>query len=69
MDANPEETCLSAAAKLNLHRKRISKLLMIANQLDPNLITELANCNDPKIIRQMNVKHLFYISKNQHNHK
>ena len=58
MAAHPDETCLSAAPKLNLPRKRISKLLTIADQLDPNLITELANCNDPKILRQMNVKHL-----------
>lgn len=64
MAAHPDETFLSAAPKLNLHRKRISKLLTIANQLPSNLITELANCNDPKTLRQMNVKHLFQMSHN-----
>lgn len=63
MAAHPDETCLSAAPKLNLPRKRISKLLTIANSLPANLITELANCNDPKTLRQMHVKHLLLLSK------
>lgn len=65
MAAHPDETFLSAAPKLNLHRKRISKLLTIANQLDPNLITKLANCSDPKTLRQMNVKELLRLTKHQ----
>ena len=36
MDANPDETCLSATTELNLHRKRISKLLTIAETLPAN---------------------------------
>ncbi len=63
MAAHPDETCLSAAAKLNLPRKRISKLLTIANNLPPNLITELANCSNPKILRQMHVKHLLRLAQ------
>lgn len=63
MVAHPDETCLSATAKLNLHRKRISKLLTIANQLPANLIEELANCHDPKTLHQMNVKHLLELAK------
>jgi len=67
MEANPDETCLSAAGKLNLHRKRISKLLTIAETLPQNLITKLANCNDPKILRQMQIKHLLNLTnKNGH---
>ena len=64
MAAHPDETCLSAAVKLNLPRKRISKLLTIAETLPPNLITELINCNDPKTLRQMNVKHLLRLTQN-----
>lgn len=63
MDANPDETCLSAASKLNLHRKRISKLLIIANNLPQNFITKLKNCNDPKILRKMHVKYLLSLTK------
>lgn len=62
MAAHPDETFLSAATKLNLHRKRISKLLTIANALPENLITELTNCNDPKILRQMNVNHFYRLA-------
>ena len=65
MAAHPEETCLSAASKLNLHRKRISKFLMIANNLPQNIITELANCNDPKKLRKMTLNRLLYLSENQ----
>ncbi|MBL8012412.1 MAG: recombinase family protein [Candidatus Omnitrophica bacterium] len=66
MAAHPDETCLSAASKLNIPRKRISKLLTIANQLPSNLITELANCNDPKTLRKMNVRELYTLAKKQH---
>ncbi len=58
MLANPNETCLSTALKLNIHRKRISKFLTIANNLPENLITELVDCNDPKTLRQMTLSHL-----------
>ena len=63
MDTHPEETCLSAASKLNLHRKRISKFLTIANNLPKNLITELADCNDPKKLRQMTVNRLLALTQ------
>ncbi len=62
MDANPDETYLSAAPKLNLPRKRISKLLTIANTLPSNYIEKIHNCNDPVIFRQLNVKRLFQIA-------
>ena len=62
MSAHPEETCQSAAAKLNVHRKRIAKFLMIANNLPKNLITELANCNNPKTLRQMTINRLLNLS-------
>jgi hypothetical protein len=55
MQANPNETCLSAAMKLNIHRKRISKLLTIANNLPENFITELV----PKTLCQMTLNRLF----------
>ena len=62
MTAHPDETCQSAAPKLNLHRKRISKFLAIANNLPANLITKLANCNDPKTLRQMTLNRLLDLS-------
>ena len=63
MAAHPDETCQSAAPKLNIHRKRIAKFLMIANNLPANLITELANCNDPKKLRQMSLNRLLHLSQ------
>ena len=38
MDAHPDETYLSAAPKLNIPRKRISKLLTIVNTLPSDYI-------------------------------
>jgi hypothetical protein len=63
MLANPDETCLSAAPKLNIHRKRISKFLTIANNLPENLITKLVDCNDPKTLRQMTINRLLNLAK------
>ena len=63
MAAHPDETCLFAAAKLNLPRKRISKLITIANNLPPDYIEKIQNCNDPKILRQLNVKHLLRLAQ------
>jgi hypothetical protein len=63
MDAHPDETCLSASPELNLHRKRISKFLTIANNLPANLITELTDCNDPKTLRKMTVNRLLDLAK------
>ena len=63
MRSNPDATPFSAAPKLNLPRKRISRLLTIANNLPANLITELANCNDPKTLREMHVKRLLRLAK------
>ncbi len=61
MNAHPEETCLSEAPKLNLHRKRISKFPTITNNLPENLIAKLAICNDPKKLRQMTANRLLAI--------
>jgi plasmid maintenance system antidote protein VapI len=65
MTANPEETYLSAAPKLNLHRKRIAKFIQIADNLPKDIITKLANCNDPKILRQMSVQRLYSLAQPQ----
>ena len=62
MAAHPDETCQSAAPRLNLHRKRIAKFLTIANNLPENIITKLADCNDPKILRQMTINRLLDLS-------
>ncbi|MBF0571169.1 MAG: hypothetical protein HQL12_04790 [Candidatus Omnitrophica bacterium] len=65
MAQNPDATPFSAAPKLNLHRKRIAKLLKIAENLPANLITELTNCNDPQTLRQMSINRLLNLSENR----
>jgi len=62
MAAHPDETYLSAAAKLNLHRKRISKFLTIANFLPPNYIKTIHNCTDSRILCQLSVNRLLHIA-------
>ncbi len=60
---NPDATPFSAAPKLNLNRKRIARLLFIANNLPANLITDLLNCKDQKTLHEMNIKRLCRIIK------
>ena len=53
MRANPEESCLSAAFKLNLNRKRIAKLLQIVDMLPKSFVKKAKNYTDPVILRRM----------------
>jgi hypothetical protein len=62
MTDNPEETCLSASAKLNIHRKRIAKLLKIADTLPAYFIKKISDCNTHSLLYRLNVNHLFYIA-------
>jgi len=58
ISAHPEETYLSAAAKLNLHRKRISKMLSMLDMLPPNFVEKAKDYTDPRILYNMNVKNI-----------
>lgn len=62
MTANPDETCLSAAAKLNINRRRIAKLIKIIDTLPAHFIEKLSNCNNNSILHRLNANHLFYIA-------
>ena len=53
MQANPDATPFSAASKLNLHRKRIAKLLQIVDMLPKSFVKEAKNYTDPAILRRM----------------
>ena len=58
MQANPDETCQSAAAKMNIHRKRIAKLLRLIDALPGDFIEEAKKCTDPGILHKMSVQRL-----------
>jgi len=58
MTMYPEETYLSAATKLNLHRKRISKLMKIIDILPPTFIEQYKDCDDPKVLHRLSVQQL-----------
>ena len=62
LSRNLEQNFLSASKKLNIHRKRISKLMHIIDQLPPDFIEKFKDCADPKILHQLTVKKLFSIS-------
>ena len=62
MTKNPDESPFSASPKLNLHRKRITRLMTIANNLPVSLITELAHCSDPRTLRRMSINRLLNLS-------
>lgn len=62
MTANPDETCLSAAAKLNINRRRIAKLIKIIDTLPAHFIEKLNTCNNNSILHRLNANHLFYIA-------
>jgi len=64
MQANPSETCLSASRKINIHRKRIAKLLQIIEALPPDFIERVKEYTDPKILHQMSANRLFQIVNN-----
>ncbi len=62
MDANPDHTCLSAAGPLNMHRKRIAKLLKILEVLPAEFIEQFKDCRDPRILHRMSVNRLYQIA-------
>jgi hypothetical protein len=62
MTANPDETCLSAAAKLNINRRRIAKLIKIIDTLPQHFIEKISNCNNRSLLHRLNANHLFYIA-------
>jgi hypothetical protein len=62
MTANPHETCLSASKTLNLHRKRIARLLKLADALPPDFIEKAKEANDPKMLHQMSINRLLRIT-------
>ena len=64
MTANPHETCLSAAKPLNIHRKRIAKLLRIIDALPPDFIEKNKGCTDRKALNQMSVNRLITLTNN-----
>jgi hypothetical protein len=64
MTDHPDETCLSASAKINVHRKRITKLMTILNNLPKEFIEKYKECDDPKILYRMSVKPLYQIASN-----
>jgi len=63
MQTHPEETCLSASKTLNLHRKRISRLLKLVNTLPPEFINQAKDWDDQKILRQMSIKELLNVGQ------
>jgi hypothetical protein len=62
LQAHPEETCLSASRTLNLHRKRIARLLKVADALPPEFIEKAKETSDPKVLHQMSIKRLLRIT-------
>jgi|GEM_PF-5540242 len=62
MKSNPDATPFSAAPKLKLNRRRISRLLKIAEAIPHQYIEKIKNCNDPVLLRRLNVKGLLKIA-------
>lgn len=62
MEQNPHETCLSASQKINVHRKRIARLIEIMEKLPKEFIDKYRLCDDPSILHRMAVKPLFQIA-------
>lgn len=58
MAEHPKETYLSAAHKLNFHRKRISKMIAMINMLPESFIEKAKDCSDRHILRQINVSNI-----------
>lgn len=63
MTEHPDENCLSASAKINVHRKRIAKLMTILDNLPKEFIEKHKDCNDPSILHRMSVKPLYQIAQ------
>jgi hypothetical protein len=64
MTANPQETCLSAAKPLKIHRKRIAKLLRIIDVLPPDFIEKFKESTDRKILHQLSINRLITLTNN-----
>jgi len=62
MTANPHETCLSASKTLNLHRKRIARLLQLTEALPADFIEKTKETSDPKTLHQMSINRLLRIT-------
>jgi hypothetical protein len=62
MLANPDETCLSAAPKLKINRKRIAKLLQLIDALPNDFIKKGKEYTDPKVLHKMSIKRLLEIA-------
>jgi hypothetical protein len=58
MKANLDETCISAAPKLKINRKRIAKLLQLIDALPIEFIEKAKEYADPRILHKMSVKRL-----------
>ncbi len=68
MQANPHETCLSAAKTLKIHRKRIAKLLQIISALPPDFIEKAKKYTDTKTLCQMSVSRMLQMAKKSSAH-
>jgi len=64
LSRNLEQNFLSSSNKLNIHRKRISKLIHIIDRLPPDFIEKFKDCADPKILHYLTVKRLLKITSN-----
>jgi hypothetical protein len=64
MTDHPNENCLSASLKINVHRKRIAKLMTILDNLPKEFIEKYKECDDPQILHRMSVKPLYQIASN-----
>jgi hypothetical protein len=62
MAMHPEHTYLSAATELNIHRKRISKLIKAIDTLPPTFIEQFKDCKDPKVLHRLSVQRLSKIT-------
>lgn len=67
MQAHPQETCLSASRILNLHRKRIARLLKLVDALPPEFIDKAKETSDPNLLRQMSINGLLRITDKESN--
>ena len=65
MLANPDETYLSAAVKLNIHRKRVARLLQVIDALPDDFIERAKECTDPAVLRRMSVSRLLKTSSKE----
>jgi hypothetical protein len=69
MSDHPDETCLSASSKNNVHRKRNAKLMTILDNLPKEFIEKYKECDDPKILHRMSVKPLYQIASNPYQNR